>query len=142
MFNWLKKLSTVSPTPEANTAARTELNRIRRDELSVGAHMRQGKPVSTFPGLASGAEVRKSQQSASRLTPSDGARDIARRDSGDGDFTTSAVVAGATGSTLAGLVMGGSFTGAIVGAAVHEELSSSSCDPSPEPSSETNCSDF
>lgn len=127
MINWLKNIfrkKTVD-TELKNSAARVELNRIRRDELSVGAYMRRGDPVKTSPRLS---------------TTSSSA---ARQD--DSDFATSMVVGAETGSSLAGYVVGGSMLGAMAGSSMHHDApsnnrssfgqESSSCEISPDSSS-------
>lgn len=139
MFNWLKVLfgNRSNPTAQANDAAHRELNRLRREELSVGAQLRRGNPVNTFPGLASGS-VAKARMAVPSPTP------VARRAAEsehskgtEGDFATSMVIGAATGSTLAGYAMGGSLAGAMVGSSTHQEPSHSS---TPSPSFES-CSD-
>lgn len=137
MLNWLKALfsSKPAPTVQANEVARQELNRLRREELSIGAQLRRGEPVNTFPGLASGS-VAKVKMAAHKPAPRS-VVESAHSNGTDADFATSMVVGAATGNTLAGYAIGGSLTGAMVGSSIHQESARYST-PSPTVDS---CSD-
>ena len=137
MLNWLKSLfsrsTSTSFTPshdDRNRAAHEELNRIRRDELSVGSAMRRGEIVQTSPGIASGqtAPIYRAAPSVYGSRSTSSYAPIQPRDD-DGDFLTSMAVGAATDSTLAGYAAGGSLSGAMIGAALSSN-DDSRCEPS------------
>lgn len=133
MLNWLKTFLGMGPVKPAqinesarNDAAREELNRLRREELSVGAQLRQGEPVNSFPGIATGAAAKvnspaRSNQARGQAQSVHSSGAYGDGD-GDGDFTTSMVVGAATGSAFAGYAVGSSLAGAIAGTSIHQSL--------------------
>ncbi|MES2877493.1 MAG: hypothetical protein V4713_03655 [Pseudomonadota bacterium] len=126
MFNWFKNVFRSKPdaSKNGNAVAHENLNRLRRDELSAGAYMRRGEPVTTFPGLTSGSMI-KPKALASRAIPSKALADTATK-SNDGDFGTSMLVSAGTGSTMLGYSVGGSLTGALIGSSMHQDAPSQS----------------
>lgn len=129
MLSWLKgvlgrtqvEVSEINE-PARNELAREELNRLRREELSLGAQLRQGVPVKSFPGLTSGSVPKV--DSAAPFMQARVHSQNAQSTRSDGDFTTSMVVGAATGSAHAGYAVGGSLVGAIAGSSIHQPLSS------------------
>lgn len=116
----------------ANAAARERLQALREDELSVGASMRRGGPVSQAPGqLRSSTRVVKARGQHGPATTDAGS------DASPGDFATSSVTAAATGSAVLGYAIGGSLFGAAAGALVHNALT----DCAPDASSDCTFSD-
>jgi hypothetical protein len=106
---------------EANAQARANLDRLRTEELSVGAAFRRGEPVTHAPGVTTGTNPKAntlhslvSSASVHTRTPE---RSRPSREQ-DGDFATSFVLADVTGSIGVGFVAGGSITGAVLGAEV------------------------
>lgn len=129
MRNWLKTFLGMKPVIPAqinesarNDAAREELNRLRREELSVGAQLRQGEPVNSFPGLASGAVAKDNSPARSNQARGQAQSVQSSGAYGDDDFTTSMVVGAATGSAFAGYAVGSSLAGAIAGSSIHQSL--------------------
>lgn len=129
MWAWFRQLfdrkrsAKVADAEEAR--ARAELNRLRRDELSVGAHMRLGLPVTSAPG-----QIFSSAPSAGPDTSSARLGGTARADSSvpKGGLDASLVVSLATWSFAAGYGAGASIAGASNGDSIGEENPSA---PSP-----------
>jgi hypothetical protein len=106
---------------DADALARQQLQALRESELSVGAHLRQGRPVSRAPGQASGG-MHGTQPAASRPVTSLPGQASAGSPGGSGqsveDFGLSMVMGAATGNALAGYAAGGSIAGGVVGASL------------------------
>lgn len=137
MLEWIKALFGLKQkaipaeisAETANSVARAELNRLRREELSVSAHMLRGVPVNTFPGLTAGSMSKRNAEApksaATTTKPIDAAETAQSQSSDDGScFGTSMIVGAATGSTVAGYFMGGSLTGAFIGSSMHQDSES------------------
>lgn len=102
---------------DRHTAARARLQSLREGELSVGAHLRQGKVVERAPGQLCGT-----RHSGGEIATATRARTSAHMStdpgSGTGDFTLGMVAGAAAGSLAGGLSIGGSVTGSLVGASL------------------------
>ena len=125
MLNWLKRVFRDKPdaVEDANAISHENLNRLRCNELSVGACMRRGEPVNTFPGLASGATMITPNVVTSMTAPaSSKAVDDTAKKSIDGDFVTSMAVSAGTGSAMMGYAVGGSISGAMIGSSMSDNI--------------------
>ena len=121
----------VLPQPNndaSNAAGKRYLDRLRQEELSVGAALRRGEAPGRAPGQASGAGALSQPVSARRMqTPrrcSSTAPSAPERES-DENFTQSFVAAEITGSAAIGYAAGGSAAGALLGEAASISDSSS-----------------
>jgi hypothetical protein len=132
MFSWIKRIFYCKSTASArdNAIAHQNLNRLRQDELSVGAHMRRGEPVKTFPGVAARSMIRAKSFSPVSSPVANRPVNQATAKSEDGDFSTSLAVSACTGSMVIGYTVGGALTGAVVGSYMHNETPSHSHTPS------------
>lgn len=112
MLTWIKQFfgKERAPVASQDARARVELDRLRREELSVGAQLRRGLPVSSAPGQVFST---KAMPSTSPARPNEaGARAFA---SAPENFETSFVVSLAASSLATGYGLGGSIAGATIG---------------------------
>ncbi len=120
MFNWIMRFFGLVPEPprgEVSEANSKEfLNRLREDELSLGAALRRGDRVGAAPGQTSGARPVPAAARAPAQRRESNTRETVE-DAGKEDFALSMAVGMATGSAAMGYVVGGSLTGGVVGAA-------------------------
>lgn len=129
--------------------ARRRLQSLREQELSLGAHLRRGAPVSRGPGqvFSEKGRLEPVRQAAVTSATRDalGSSDRSSRsgdgtagsDNSSGDFATSMAMGAATGDAALGYLMGGSIAGGLVGASLSD---SSACDTCSD-SGGSSCSD-
>lgn len=112
MWTWIKQFfyNERARGASQDARARVELDRLRREELSVGAQLRRGLPVSSAPGqvfstkaMPSTSPARTNEAGARALTPV------------PENFETSFVVSLAASSLATGYGVGGSIAGASIG---------------------------
>lgn len=128
-MQWLKTLFARRSTPaEAGREqqAKSALDALRRDEVSIGAQMRHGVPVKKAPGQVWSGNAGP----ADRILNNAPARPAAasQPQSDVDNFPLSMAVGAATGSAALGYLAGGSISGAYLGSTMssdHSTLSSS-----------------
>jgi hypothetical protein len=130
MLNWIKQLlrkESVELRQRREIEARSYLADLRANELSVGAAMRRGEPVSKAPGQTGNSKAVDHRQQVAR--PKLAARSSGGTKAGTGqndsrqeDVATSLNVGMATGSASAGYVAGGSALGGVVGETIAQQL--------------------
>lgn len=114
---WLKALFRPSRTAYKEENARRALQALREGELSVGAHLRQGRVVDRAPGqVFAPAQVRASHAGPPHAQAEHERAPAAERRPHE-DVATSFAVGAATGSLPVGYLAGGSVLGAAAGAA-------------------------
>jgi len=101
----------------ANAAAHQRLQELREAELSVGAEMRRGIVVTRAPGQIRNTAAAPEQAPFRQPTMPSPAAPGSPRPTGE-DGALSLVTSATTGSVGAGYVLGGSLTGALVGASL------------------------
>lgn len=125
-FGWRRTRPADRSSETSNVEAKRYLNRLREEELSAGASLRRGERLDRAPGQASGSSsaftpsARQNTVAASRQPRRHQHSEQDRRPAED--FTTSFVVAEATGSALTGYAVGGSMAGALTGEVVSKSL--------------------
>ena len=127
---WQRDCSTSPQHAEAD--AKSYLNALRQNELSVGAAMRRGEQVPGAPGQTRSSKSARPGPHApapARSTSSSSATGHTKMESTTDereDFAMSMAVGMATGSALAGFAAGGSFAGGAVGVALDNSCNDSS----------------
>lgn len=123
MWKWIGKLwqrDLAAPPQRSEAEAKSYLNSLRENELSVGAAMRCGEHVTRALGQTRAAAA----TSGPALTPqnlhSGVANPVKQADAADSgeDFGTSLAIGMATGSGAVGYVAGGALAGGFIGAAM------------------------
>lgn len=107
--------------PKGARDAKTYLDTLRRDELSVMAAFRRGETVDKAPGQTSGSTSAPGVAPVWRRASPEATRTVKRAEresSGDDGFVTSMAVAAATDNAAIGYLAGRNLAGAAVGSAL------------------------
>ena len=112
-MQWLRRLfrrERDTSSADRELQAKAALNKLRREELSLGAQARSGTAPNRVYGQASNRRTAEANSPLSSGPQSDGE-----------NFPLSMAVGAASGSAALGYLSGGSITGALLGSAMSDQ---------------------